>query len=67
MVETRKTELDFNKLSSESPGFGIVQLGAQLLAPANFAGAEVSAEAPLWYGPFSSESDFSLRLNTTHP
>lgn len=67
METARKSELSFHKLSPESPGFGIVQLGDQLLSPANFAGAEVSAEALLWLGLFSYESGFSVRLNTTHP
>lgn len=44
-------------MSAESPYFGIAYLGAQLLSPANFAGAEVPAEALLWLGQLSHEAD----------
>ena len=64
-MRARKTELDVNKLSSESPSFGFVQLDSQLLSTANFAGSEVSAKVSI--GPLTYESDFSVRLSTAHP
>lgn len=66
-AQSRKMKLEFQWAGLAFPGSWVATLIAQSSFPADFAKAGVSAEASLWFGKFSFESDSLLRLGCYLP